>query len=116
MITLRYGINRRRPGSRRKTNLQHENHTIELEGIDFFAAGAHGEIIKSIQEKHPGWAVTGYALVKLGGIPVRTCECNEILVLSSPVTNTCQKCGAVYNGGGERLNENWGSREVANPV
>lgn len=61
-MIINYGINRRRPGSKRKRDIECKNETLEIDGIDFDDNEVHKRIRAEIRGKHPGWSLTGYAL------------------------------------------------------
>ncbi len=62
MITIRYGINRPR-GPRKRDGRDHQSHgPIEVDGV-WGDDDTHTRIRAEIRKRHPGWMVTGYALV-----------------------------------------------------
>lgn len=61
MAIIRYGINRRRPGSRSKKNIEHRNFSMTLEGIEWNDEGISA-IREEILRRHPGWCITGYLI------------------------------------------------------
>ena len=59
-MTIRYGVNRRKPGSRGKVYEQ-RNYELEIPGIDSWEdPRLHEEIRKKAAELHPGWGLVGY--------------------------------------------------------
>lgn len=66
-MKISYGINRRIPGSKRRRDIEHRNGSLEARG-DWGDDAFHRRIIKRIQQKHPGWLVTGFCRARDGQI------------------------------------------------
>lgn len=60
-MKINYGINRRCgvPGDRKR--MKHKNGHLNMEG-DWENQTFHGQIRQEIQQRHPGWSITGYAV------------------------------------------------------
>ncbi len=61
-MKIRYGVSRRRLGSKIKSDIEYKNYGLELEA-DWENDDDHKKIKQLISEKHPGWHISGYAFV-----------------------------------------------------
>ena len=61
VLRINYGINRRRPGSPRKTDIEHKNGKMTITGR-WDSDETHRQIRSMICENNPGWLITGYCL------------------------------------------------------
>jgi len=66
-MKVNYGINRKNP--EKGPRIIHQNGKIELPDVpdsewDREGSEVHGQIRATIQSKHPGWMITGYAIVR----------------------------------------------------
>lgn len=62
-LQINYGINRRRPRSRRKTDIEHKCGKLVISG-SWGNDETHRQIRTLIAQKNPGWLLTGYCLAK----------------------------------------------------
>jgi hypothetical protein len=58
-LHITYGINRRRPGRRRKSDIEHSQGEIWITGT-WGDDATHSAIRAAIYRANPGWQITGY--------------------------------------------------------
>ncbi len=64
MTTINIGLNRRRPGSKRKRDIEHKNVQGIVIDLPWGVPGFSTRVLDWAQDNHPGWMVSGYCQVK----------------------------------------------------
>lgn len=94
-MKVNYGINQRREG-----RWVHENHSLELPQYaddrwdDDFDGDVHREIRRAINEAHPGWLITGYAIVRPRPEPIPIRRSQLRCPHGVQKTRPCDDCAA----------------------
>ena len=62
-LLVRYGVSRRRPGSRSKRDIETKRGELRLRGGVWLDSDTSDKIRARIRKAHPGWGIMGYAYV-----------------------------------------------------